>query len=203
MALFQAAPGDDRKPEALAFVELARQLAGAPPRQLWITHGVSGCGKTTVTDQFLQHDAQARTLRLRLDVERKRLFGLDALQPSGSELNAGLYSPQATEQTYAHVQALAQTLLQADWSVIVDGTFLQRARRDCFRQLASANQAQFSILAPQASEQELRQRVSQRQARGLDASEASLAVLEQQLQTLQPLAADEPVWPRTEGPAPD
>jgi aminoglycoside phosphotransferase family enzyme/predicted kinase len=197
VALFQADAGDAHRQEALALLALAEQLAGDAPPTLLITHGASGSGKTTKTDHLLQQDVQARTLRLRLDVERKRLFGLQAQQHSGSDLNAGLYAPHNSEATYDHVLAVAQGLLQARWSVIVDGTFLQRDQRQRFRQLASACQARFSILAPQAPPQELRQRVQQRQARGQDASEATLEVLEQQLQTLQPLGADEPVWPAT------
>jgi aminoglycoside phosphotransferase family enzyme/predicted kinase len=194
VALMQAGTDDSRRPEALALVSLAQRLASGAPLQLLITHGVSGCGKTTVTDHLLQADPQAQTLRLRLDVERKRLFGLDARQASGSGLATGIYTREAGEKVYAHVLALAQTLLQANWSVIVDGTFLQREQRDRFRQLAGAAHANFSIVAPQAAEAELRQRVQARQAQSLDASEATLAVLEQQLQTRQPLAADEPVW---------
>jgi predicted kinase len=193
VALLQAAPGADQHAQAL--VALALQLASPEPARLWITHGPSGCGKTWRTNQLLQQNAQARTLRLRLDVERKRLAGLEPLQASGSGLNAGLYTPHTSEQAYAHVLALAQSLLQAGWSVIVDGSFLQRAQRDRFRDLAAATQAQFSILAPQVPQAELRRRVSARQALGQDASEATLAVLEQQLLTLQPLADDEPVWP--------
>ena len=79
----------------------------------------------------------------------------------------------------------------------MDGTFLQREQRDRFRQLAHATHANFSILAPQASPQELRERVQSRQALGQDASEAGLAVLEHQLQSLQALAADEPLRPET------
>ncbi len=195
VALLQAGGNSARKDEALALVALAERLARAAPLQLWITHGVAGCGKTTATNRLLQQDLQARTLRLRMDVERKRLFGLKAQQASGSDLNAGLYTPQATAQTYAHVLALAQGLLQENWSVVVDGTFLQRDQRDLFRHLAGATHAQFSILAPQATERELRRRVVKRQQRNQDASEASLAVLEQQLQSVQPLAAEEPVWP--------
>ena len=202
VALLQAGESSVRRDEALALVALAERLARPAPRQLAITHGVSGCGKTTTTTRMLQQDLQAQTLRLRMDVERKRLFGLQTQQASGSDLNAGLYTPHATAQTYAHVLALAQALLQENWSVIVDGTFLQRAQRDCFRRMAGANLAQFSILAPRAPEQELRRRVGKRQQLGQDASEASLAVLEQQLQSVQALAADEPAWPNAGSLAP-
>jgi len=200
VALLQTGTGGDRRPEALALVALAQRLAMGAPLQLLITHGASGCGKTTATNRMLQEDAQAQTLRLRVDVERKRLFGLDAQQHSDSPLNAGIYTHEASASSYAHVLALTQALLQANWSVIVDGTFLQREQRDRFRELARATRAGFSILAPQATPQLLRQRVQSREALGQDASEASLAVLEQQLQSLQPLAADEPLWTDKEKP---
>ena len=199
VALMQAGTADARHDKALSLMALAQRLAGGAALQLLITHGVSGCGKTTVTDHMLQEDAQAQTLRLRLDVERKRMFGLDAQQPSGSGLYAGIYTPEASDKAYAHLLSLAQNLLQASWSVIVDGAFLQRVQRDRFRMLAHTASARFGIVAPQAPEPELRLRVQKRQALGHDASEASLAVLEEQLQSLQPLAADEPVWPETEG----
>ena len=45
--------------------------------RLMITHGVSGSGKSRLAQQLAE---QAQALRLRSDVERKRLFGLGALQ---------------------------------------------------------------------------------------------------------------------------
>ena len=80
---------------------------------------------------------------------------------------------------------------RAGWSVIVDATFLQRSERDAFRALANELGLAFEILAPQASAAQLRQRIQARSALGRDASEATLDVLEQQMQTLEPLGADE------------
>jgi hypothetical protein len=85
----------------------------------------------------------------------------------------------------------AEILLQAGWSVVVDAAFLQRADRDAFRALAQQMGASFSILAPQASPEQLRQRIVTRRAVGHDASEATLAVLDQQMQTIEPLGPDE------------
>ena len=177
--------------EVLADLALAERLVAPQPLQLTITHGVSGCGKTWLTDQWLQSDTQPPTLRLRADVQRKRLFGLDSAAHSGSGVNAGIYSPDAHTRTYTHLREVAANWLGAGWSVIVDATFLQRADRDAFRALAQAQGVTFAILAPQATPEQLQQRITAREALGADASEATLAVLAQQQLLLQPLASDE------------
>ncbi|MDR3367980.1 AAA family ATPase [Rhodoferax sp.] len=180
---------DDR--EAMADIALAQALVTKHPLRLLITHGLSGCGKTYVTDRLLQSDAQPPTLRLRADVERKHLFGLADQQRSGSAMNAGIYTPAAHSLTYGYLREQAHLLLHSGWSVVVDATFLKRADRDVFRALAAELGAGFVILAPQASNDQLRQRITARHALGTDASEATLEVLEHQLRELEPLGADE------------
>jgi hypothetical protein len=86
---------------------------------------------------------------------------------------------------------LARLLIEAGWPVIVDASFLLRSQRDRFRALAAAAGAPFLLLDCHAAAGELRRRVAQREAAGNDASEATLAVLEHQLATVEPLAADE------------
>ncbi len=177
--------------EVLADIALAEGLVAPQPLQLTITHGVSGCGKTWLTDQWLQSDTRLPTLRLRADVQRKRLFGLDSSANSGSAVNAGIYTPEAHVRTYAHLREVAASWLGAGWSVIVDATFLKRADRDAFCALAQEQGAAFAILAPHATPEQLEQRITARQSLGADASEATLAVLAQQLRELQPLWAEE------------
>ena len=177
--------------EVLADMTLAEGLVAPTPLQLTITHGVSGCGKTWLTDQWLQSDTRPPTLRLRADVQRKRLFGLDSGARTGAAVNAGIYSPEAHVRTYSHLREVAASWLGAGWSVIVDATFLKRADRDAFRALAQEQGVAFAILAPQATPEQLQQRISARQALGADASEATLAVLAQQLRELQPLGVAE------------
>ena len=181
--------------EVLAYIALAEQLLAQLPLQLVITHGLSGCGKTVASNALLQTDPHAATLRLRSDVERKRLFGLTGTARSGSALDGGIYTADAHARTYAHLGKLATELLNAGWSVIVDAAFLQRAERDHFCSLAQLAGAGFSILAPQATPEQLRERIESRRVVGTDASEATLDVLAKQMATLQPLAPDEPVWP--------
>jgi aminoglycoside phosphotransferase family enzyme len=177
--------------EIEAYVALAEKLLAPPPARLVITHGLSGCGKTVASEALLQADPQASTLRLRSDVQRKRLFGLAPGAASGSGVGGGIYAADAHQRTYAHLLEQAAMLLRAGWSVVVDAAFLKRADRDAFHGLAQQMGAGFSILAPQASPGQLRQRIVARSAAGHDASEATLAVLAQQMQVIEPLAPDE------------
>jgi len=173
---------------------LAEQLATVPLQRLVITHGLSGCGKTFVTNQILQSDHAALTVRVRSDVERKRLSELDMAGHSGSAVGEGIYTPQEHERTYARLYELGGLLLGAGCSVIVDATFLQRADRDVFRALAQAHGATFAVLAPQADSALLRERIQSRGAEGTDASEATLDVLAHQMRSMEPLGADELPW---------
>jgi hypothetical protein len=121
-------------------------------------------------------------------VERKRLFGLAPLARSDSPQDAGIYTAEANTRTYARLRELARDLLAAGWPVIVDAAFLRRAERADFRALATELGVDFGILATTAPAEELRRRLG---ARSGDASEATVAVLEQQLNWFEPLDADE------------
>lgn len=181
--------------EARTYLRLASRLAGLPPDRpspcLVITHGLSGSGKTWASTRWLAAQADGRAIRLRSDVERKRLHGLAALAASGSGLNTGLYSGQAHGDTYASLRARAAELLMQGWRVIVDAAFLRQHERQAFAELAIAQGVPFSILACEAPVDVLRERIRARQAAGSDASEATLAVLEQQLGWAEPLTDTE------------
>jgi aminoglycoside phosphotransferase family enzyme/predicted kinase len=170
------------------YLQLAERFSRPPAPALLITCGLSGSGKTTVTDCLIE---RIGAVRVRSDIERKRLFGLDALARSGSELGTGLYSAQASEATYGRLAQLAQSALGGGFTVVADAAFLARAQREPMRALASKNGVPFVILACEAPEAVLRERVAARTRRGDDASEASLAVLEHQIATREPLAPQE------------
>jgi aminoglycoside phosphotransferase family enzyme/predicted kinase len=170
--------------EALEYLAMAKLLAAPPPPGLTITHGLSGSGKTTASTARLLGDGAAVTIRLRSDVERKRLFGLAPDADSGG----AIYGAEATARTYARLAQLAGQALADGWSVIADAAFLKRAERDEFRQLAADRGIPFFILACAAPIDELRRRLAGRQG---DASEATPAVLLQQSEWLEPLADGE------------
>lgn len=185
----QGAQVDDTP--VLAYLALAERLATPAPKRLVITHGLSGCGKTYVSSQRLQSDPLANTLRLRSDLERKRLFGLDSTEHRVSAPGTGIYTSEANRLTYARLCELAHRLLAAGGTVIVDAAFLQRSERNSFRALAQQHQAAFEILAPKATPEQMTQRIQTRQTQGRDASDATLDVLAQQMRVLEPLQDDE------------
>jgi len=151
---------------------------------LVITHGLSGSGKSHVCAELV---SRLPALRVRSDVERKRLHGLEASARSSSQVGAGLYTAAATRRTYGALAEIADSLLRNGETALVDAAFLARRERLEFRQVAASNAAGFAILDCTASRRELERRIRARASAGRDASEADLAVLEHQLRTAEPL----------------
>ncbi len=171
-----------------AYLLLAKTCLAAHRPALIITHGLPGCGKTTVAQAALE---RLRAIRIRSDVERKRLFGLTPLQQSHSQIAGGIYSADATQQTYTHLHELARSLLHAGFPVIVDAAFLRHAERAQFRSLAQELAVPFVILSVRAELDTLRRRVAHRLHQANDASEAGLAVLETLCVSQEPLTEEE------------
>jgi len=174
--------------ESLSFVELARRHTHRPQAAITITHGLSGSGKTTCAQRLLERTG---AIRIRTDLERKRLHGLEAAAASGSNVGEGLYTAESTRHTYSHVCTLARMVVQAGYRVVVDGAFLQRWQREMFRETATTLAVPFVIVDVPASEGTLRERIARRRQRGADASEATLDVLDAQLRADEPLDVEE------------
>ena len=155
---------------------------------LIITHGLPGSGKTTFSQMALE---RLQLIRLRSDVERKRLFGLGPLADSCANDGVDLYSAEVTRRTYVRLLELARALLMAGYPVVVDAAFPKQDERELFRQLAQELQVGFVIASIQASNEILRERIIRRQLAANDASEADIDVLEKLQHTHQPLSAAE------------
>lgn len=151
---------------------------------LAITHGLSGSGKTTVTQSLLE---TVNLYRVRSDVERKRLYGLKPEARSGAGTGEGMYSLEVGGRTYRRLEELARGIIQTGFPVIVDAAFLKRRERAAFHVLAQELSVPFVILEVSAPENLLRERVQQRMQRGQDASEADITVLENQIRNSEPL----------------
>ena len=174
--------------DARTYQALASHWARARPApQLVITYGLSGSGKSTAA---LQWACAAGARRLRSDVERKRLFGLAAGEDSSS-IAGGIYTAQATANTYAALLARADTVLGAGFSVVVDAACLRRAERAPFAALARQRGALFSVLVCEAPLTERLARVQARRAHGHDPSEADEALLIRQQAWAEPPTPDE------------
>ena len=161
--------------DAARYLALAAELSRSADARLAITHGLPGSGKSFVSQGMVE---TAGAIRVRSDVERKRLFGLHALESSRDRVPGGIYDDIATERTYSRLRSVAQVALGAGWPVVVDAAFLRRSERAQFATLAASLAVPFSIVDCRAEWPLLRQRLEQRQAKGEDPSEADVAVLE-------------------------
>lgn len=171
------------------YLQLAARIAWPAPPRLIITHGLSGSGKSTRAGALVLADADGSTLRIRSDVERKRLFGLGALEPSGGAGQpSAIYTREAGERTYARLMEMADRMLAEGWSVVVDAAFLKAGERARFAALAQQRGVDFRIAACHAPENELVHRLEARQH---DPSEATPAIMRQQQGWLEPLDARE------------
>lgn len=173
-----------------SYLHLANSYTQQSTPHLIIMRGMSASGKSTVSQQLLDNMG---LIRIRSDIERKRLFAVPLSDPPLSKqaldkINAGIYSPQATQKTYTKLAELASQVIAAGYSVIIDAAFLQPEQRQAFQQLARQAGVAYTILEITAPLELLRQRINEREH---DVSDADLSVLEHQISHWQPLSDDE------------
>lgn len=194
MSQARAGEAGNRRRDALraceGYLRLAGRLSRGAAPALFINHGLSGSGKTIRSQAVVE---ALGAIRIRSDVERKRLAGMDALQRGDSEVGAGIYSRDMSRRTYVRLEQLCEDILGAGFPVIADATFLRRADRRRFLQLARRLHVPCAILDHRAPEPVLRQRIRARSERDDEASDAGLAVLDHQLGVIEPPQDDEPV----------
>lgn len=171
-----------------AYMRYGFQLVLPPKPRLLITHGLSGSGKSFGTRHLLDFP---NLLRIRTDIERKRLGGARAGEGESQPVHPELYSPEMTTKVYQHCREVAETALRAGFHVLVDGTFLKRWQRESFRNLANARNVVYGIIPFTADEETLRARIRQRAAAGNDPSDATEAVLTEQIRQIEELDSQE------------
>jgi len=176
--------------EFLRYLALAEKYTH--PRRLFlaIMHGVSGSGKSTIAGLVLESSG---AVRIRSDVERKRLAGMAPEQRSEQQ-QASLYSAAMTRRTFERLEALAAMTIEAGYSVIIDATFLQSKVRASFRALADTLSVPFVIIDCVAAPDELGRRLIARARHAQDASEADVSIMERQLLTAEPLSHEEQAY---------
>lgn len=184
-ALVRAEVEHLRTPRSAAAVRYARAALewsrSAAPR-LAITHGLPGSGKTFASQRWLE---QAGAVRIRSDVERKRLFGLDAFADTRA-CGVDAYDADATNRTYERLVALARIALGAGFPVVLDAAFLRRQERGSARRLADGMQLPFVIIACEAPPEVLRERLRLRSGDASEADESVLQQLEAEQESLAP-----------------
>ena len=156
------------------YLKLAQTFTQANETFLIITQGVSGSGKSFASKQLLKH---YRMIRVRSDVERKRLF------PE----KHNRYQTQATQQTYDYLHALAGKIMTYGYSVILDATYLKKAFRKAAKETAEQLHQNFYILSLTHDKSVLEKRIRKRRHNPNNPSEATIEVMHSQLNSLEPL----------------
>ncbi|MFK3974651.1 AAA family ATPase [Pseudomonas sp. NPDC087358] len=160
------------------YANLAESYSAIPSKFLAITHGVSAVGKSHVAMRLVE---ALGAIRLRSDVERKRLFSADK----------DLYAEDASVATYKRLNELAAVVLHAGFPVVIDATFLKHEQRMVTAQIAEAAGDPFLILDCAAPKAVIEGWLAQRQTKNEDPSDATMEVIEAQLANREPLTADE------------
>ena len=173
--------------DARDYAAMARRQATKGEAVLVIMHGLSGSGKTWLAERLM---AALPAIRVRSDIERKRLFGLEEDANSRSGIGSGIYSPDASVETYERLFTLADCLLAAGHHVVLDAAFLRKKQRVSAKSIASSLGVDSVLICAEAPEDVLRSRIEQRSKQKGEASEADLAVLEYQLESAEPVRAD-------------
>jgi len=149
---------------------------------------LSGSGKSTISTLLLK---KCRAIRLRSDIERKRLFGLNESDKTTSTIGDGIYTLNANTQTYQHLLTVGEQLLSAGYSVIIDAAFLKYNERHLFKIMAENIGVPFLIISCKANIATLEDRINSRLSKNNDPSEADINVLAQQRLKQEPLNENE------------
>jgi predicted kinase len=165
----------------------ARWIDATPPT-IVAMHGYSGSGKTWMSSQLM---SQLPAIRVRSDIERKRLVGLDETASSNLQPGQGMYGDRARADVYQRLIEMARRLLEAGFNVIVDASFLRQSDRQLFAALAERLDVSFVFVDTNADNAELERRLKKRTIAGKNASDANIDVLRYQYDHSDPLTVAE------------
>lgn len=168
-----------------SYARLAEGYGAIPNHYLLATTGLSASGKTCVSAALA---SELGLVRLRSDVERKRLHGLAPLENSRSSTGGNLYTEEATEKTYQRLAKLAGQVLAAGLPVIVDAASLKEKERSLLATVAESRGVPFALIHCEAPEDLRREWIRNRKG---DASEATEELLDAQQNWFEPLTSEE------------
>jgi uncharacterized protein len=142
--------------------------------------GPSGSGKSTIASQLAE-----RWLVISSDEVRKAMMGIPAERHLYVDYAAGIYGPEVTERVYEAIVDRAIAEARQGKRVVIDATYLRSSDR--LHLYTSCRNAGLNplFLFCVTEVEILRERILARKAAGENVSDAHLAVLEEQLRTLE------------------
>jgi len=173
------------KQSFISHVDLAKRLSQQQCKFLMITHGVSGSGKSYVSQQIIE---QHQAIRVRSDTERLRLFK-DTEQR---------YTAEASDIVYKKLNELAEIAVTSGYSTVLDATYLKLNQRHAVQLVAEKLACRYLIMSMKAEIAELEKRIRQRLQKNNDFSEATIEILHKQLASEEPLNDNEKKYQLTD-----
>jgi len=170
------------------YIELAESYSALPNRFMLTMNGVSGTGKSTIALRLVD---RLGPIRIRSDIERKRLFSIAVNAHPTPEQAKQVYSEAASHQTYEKLAHLCAEILDSGLSVIIDATNLMYWQRQVLQEIANERGVPVCIAFCEASMAVIQEWIQKRGLEGIDASDADLNVVFKQIKTLDPLSKEE------------
>jgi aminoglycoside phosphotransferase family enzyme/predicted kinase len=150
---------------------------------LLVVLGLMGSGKSTLAEE-LANRLGARLVQT--DAVRRQMFGFS---PRDAGFNADHYAPERRAAVYQAVLDRAEELLAEGTTVILDGTFSQRAIRQQVRDVAAHTQADCVLVRCDCPRAVALERIERRRRVGTSLSEAREELYDSQARAWE---ADEP-----------
>ena len=146
--------------------------------------GVTGTGKSTLAAELANRWSMAR---ISSDLVRKNLAGIGPDVHRYESFLEGIYSPQFTALTYEAMLSEARQHLLEGKPVILDGTFRRSEERARAVALAEEFHGEVWIIECRLGEEQARDRLDRRMARGDSVSDGRWELYHQQLALWEPV----------------
>ncbi len=166
----------DARQHARRYFAVALGYLSPLPARLIAVGGYSGSGKTTLSSALApRYGAAPGALHLRSDLERKRLFDVNATE----RLDPELYTAANSARVYGQMLHKARIALKSGHSVVLDATFLNPDDREAAKDLAETLQVPFNGIWLTGNKASLIERVETRKG---DVSDATADVVRRQIE---------------------
>jgi predicted kinase len=169
------------KQTAKDYYNLAWKYTKKNRAKLILMSGLSGSGKSTVACKMAQ---ELNAIHIRSDAVRKHLAQI-ALQEKGTN---DIYSPEMNDKTYGRLLELAQLLIDAGFTVILDAKYDRISARKPVVEWTKNQQIPLEIVYCHAPFSVMCDRISQRQG---DISDATPEILKKQQEQLELFTEEE------------
>ena len=180
---------NDLKNKTLRYLDLANQLQSKYEKpKIILVQGVSGSGKSVLAEKLVQYiDA----IIISSDRTRKKLFDIEPTARVDKDERDSLYSQSMNQKTYHALLNNAQLTIASGFNVIVDATFLKKAQRDKFYELAKTLEVECYLLSIHVDEKLAIESIKHRNLANNDPSDADAKIMQHQLKMIEAPSLDE------------